>query len=151
RDDHELALNLLPYPRSLKRRTGFYNLPDRSVLRLAPELPRESTLLPVAERLNAAAKAVGVNLELVTGPASHPRLAIAAVQNPAASSDPEGYSLSIGSQGIAIEYREQGGLRAAVATLRQLIREFGRRLPHLAIRDYPDFPRRGVMLDISRG
>jgi hexosaminidase len=38
-----------------------------------------------------------------------------------------------------------------VATLRQLLREYGRRLPCLAIRDYPDFGRRGVMLDISRG
>jgi hypothetical protein len=43
------------------------------------------------------------------------------------------------------------GLRAATATLRQLLRECGRRLPCLRIRDWPDFPRRGVMLDISRG
>jgi len=43
------------------------------------------------------------------------------------------------------------GLRAATATLRQLLREYGRRLPCLRIRDWPDFPRRGVMLDISRG
>jgi len=42
-------------------------------------------------------------------------------------------------------------VRAAMATLRQLLREFGRRLPCLKIRDWPDFPRRGVMLDISRG
>ncbi|HZL14105.1 MAG TPA: beta-N-acetylhexosaminidase, partial [Verrucomicrobiae bacterium] len=32
-----------------------------------------------------------------------------------------------------------------------LLREYGRRLPCLRIRDWPDFPRRGVMLDISRG
>jgi len=32
-----------------------------------------------------------------------------------------------------------------------LLREHGRRLPCLEIRDWPDFPRRGVMLDISRG
>jgi hypothetical protein len=35
--------------------------------------------------------------------------------------------------------------------LRQLLREYGRRLPCLRIRDWPDFARRGVMLDISRG
>ena len=38
-----------------------------------------------------------------------------------------------------------------MATLRQLLREYGRRLPCLQIRDWPDFSRRGVMLDISRG
>ena len=42
-------------------------------------------------------------------------------------------------------------MRAAGATLRQLLREYGRKLPCLKIRDWPDFARRGVMLDISRG
>ena len=64
---------------------------------------------------------------------------------------PEGYALTISKTGIEISFRETGGLRAATATLRQLLREYGRRLPCLNIRDWPDFPRRGVMLDISRG
>ena len=59
--------------------------------------------------------------------------------------------LTIDRKGVRVEYREADGLRAAGATLRQLIREYGRRLPHLNIRDWPDFSRRGVMLDISRG
>ena len=63
----------------------------------------------------------------------------------------EGYSLSITKNGVEIGYRKVGGLRAAHATLRQLLREYGRRLPCLKIRDWPDFSRRGVMLDISRG
>ncbi|HWY76632.1 MAG TPA: beta-N-acetylhexosaminidase, partial [Verrucomicrobiae bacterium] len=50
-----------------------------------------------------------------------------------------------------IGYREIEGLRTGMATLRQLLREYGRRLPRLAIRDHADFPKRGVMLDISRG
>ena len=33
----------------------------------------------------------------------------------------------------------------------QLLREYGRRLPCLKIRDWLDFARRGVMLDVSRG
>jgi hexosaminidase len=63
----------------------------------------------------------------------------------------EGYKLVISKGGVAIEFREPPGLRAATATLRQLLRQFGRRLPCLHIRDWPDFVRRGVMLDISRG
>src|SRR5206468_1693690 len=54
-------------------------------------------------------------------------------------------------KGIGIQYRNEGGLRAASATLAQLLREYGRRLPRLVIRDFPDFEKRGVMLDISRG
>jgi hypothetical protein len=65
--------------------------------------------------------------------------------------EPEYYRLAIGSQGVQVICREAGGLRAAVATLRQLLREYGRRLPQLTLRDWPDFARRGFMLDISRG
>jgi hexosaminidase len=64
---------------------------------------------------------------------------------------PEGYTLTIDRQGVRIEFREDAGIKAAMATFRQLSRQYGRRLPCLEIRDWPDFPRRGVMLDISRG
>jgi hypothetical protein len=50
-----------------------------------------------------------------------------------------------------VRYSQEGGFRAAIATLRQLLREYGRRLPRMLIEDSPDFARRGVMLDISRG
>ena len=63
----------------------------------------------------------------------------------------EGYALTIDRNGVTIEFREPPGLRAATATLLQLVRQFGRRLPCLQIRDWPDFARRGVMLDVSRG
>ena len=72
-------------------------------------------------------------------------------QSNSAPNHPEGYALTISPGGIEISFRETGGLRAAAATLRQLLRQYGGRLPCLKIRDWPDFPRRGVMLDISRG
>jgi hexosaminidase len=121
------------------------------VLHLDAGLPRETVLLPVAERLQSAAEAINVGLELVTGPPEHPRLAIRAIQSTVAPDHAEGYALMIGAQGVTIHYRQEGGLRAAVATLRQLLGEHGRRLPRLVIRDYPDFARRGVMLDVARG
>ena len=73
------------------------------------------------------------------------------VRSRSASNHPAGYALTISKKGIEILYRESPGLRAAAATIRQLLRQYGRRLPCLKIRDWPDFPRRGVMLDISRG
>jgi hypothetical protein len=86
-----------------------------------------------------------------TLPKQKPLAAIKVVRGKSAPNHPEGYSLTIDRRGVRIEYREVGGLRAAGATLRQLLREYGRRLPCLKIRDWPDFARRGVMLDISRG
>lgn len=144
-------MRLLPCPRQLTRRPGTLHLPARGVLHLPATLPRDTVLLPVAERLQSAAEASGVALELATGPARHPRRLIHAAEGGDSPRVAEGYSLMIDRREIAIRYRELGGLRAAVATLRQLLREHGRRLPCLRIRDYPDFPRRGVMLDVSRG
>jgi hexosaminidase len=86
-----------------------------------------------------------------TLPKQKPLAAIKVVRTHSAPDHPEGYALAISKIGIEISFRETGGLRAATATLRQLLREYGRRLPCLRIRDWPDFPRRGVMLDISRG
>jgi hypothetical protein len=144
-------LNLLPYPRSLKREPGFYVLPKQALVYLDATLPRDDTLLPVATRLQAAAEAIGVRLEVVTGRVEHPRFCIRALRSSAAPPHPEGYALTIGAGGVTLLYREAGGLRAGMATLRQLLREYGLRLPRLVIRDYPDFARRGVMLDVSRG
>jgi hexosaminidase len=103
-------VNLLPTPRSLKRRPG-------------------SFLLSEGNQLHA----------------------IRARQSGAAPNHPEGYTLTIGKGGVEILFREPVGNRAAMATLRQLLREYGRRLPYVEIRDWPDFTRRGVMLDVSRG
>jgi hexosaminidase len=104
------AINLLPAPRSLKRRAGFFVFPR-----------------------------------------TEPLAAINLVCSNEAPKQPEGYALTIFRSGVKVAYRDPGGLRAAAATLRQLLREHGRKLPCLSIRDWPDFARRGVMLDISRG
>jgi len=95
------------------------------------------------------------SLKLLRGkfmlPKQKPLSAIKVVRTNAAPAQPEGYALKISADGVEISFRESGGLRAATATLRQLLREYGRHLPCLKIRDWPDFARRGVMLDISRG
>ena len=95
------------------------------------------------------------SLKLLRGtftlPKQKPLAAIKVVRTNSAPNHPEGYRLAIFKSGIEISFRETGGLRAAAATLRQLFRQYGCHLPCLHIRDWPDFPRRGVMLDISRG
>src|SRR5512133_2392914 len=93
---------LLPCPRLLNLKSGTYLLPTNAVLYLPADLPRETVLLPIAERLQSAAEAAGVCLELVTGPAAHPRLSICAFQDSTAPDHPEGYALEISAKGIRI-------------------------------------------------
>ena len=73
------------------------------------------------------------------------------VRSNSAPKHPEGYAITIDRKGVRIEFLKTSGLGVALATMRQLLRQYGRRLPCLKIRDWPDFSRRGVMLDISRG
>src|SRR2546430_13636680 len=102
-----MPLHLLPYPGSLKRHSGFYTLPARAVLHLDAALARDTVLLPLAGRLKSAAERIGVQLELVTGPPSHPRLAIRALQSTSAPAHAEGYLLLIGPKAITIHYRQE--------------------------------------------
>jgi hypothetical protein len=66
--------------------------------------------------------------------------------------DAQGYRLTVSPRQphVRFEASSEAGLRHARATLDQLVRQYGTRLPCLVIEDWPAFPTRGVMLDISR-
>ena len=63
----------------------------------------------------------------------------------------EGYRLTISGEGIVIAGHDLAGVFYGVQTLRQLLQTRGATLPQMVIEDWPDFPARGVMHDISRG
>ena len=65
-------------------------------------------------------------------------------------SHPQAYTLTITAQDIAIAAADVAGAFYGVMTLTQLLRQYGGRLPLLRIEDYPDFPARGIMVDVSR-
>jgi hypothetical protein len=66
-------------------------------------------------------------------------------------SDPEAYTLTITPGRIELSAPANPGLTYAVATLQDLIRIHGQRLPCCRIEDRPAFSRRAVYLDCSRG
>lgn len=63
---------------------------------------------------------------------------------------PQGYQLSIRPDGITIRASEDAGLQHGLTTLSQLATGACPRIAAMEIEDWPDFPVRGVMLDISR-
>ncbi len=62
----------------------------------------------------------------------------------------QGYELLITPERITIIAHDTAGAFYAVCTLSQIIEQSSTELPILKISDWPDFPVRGVMLDISR-
>jgi len=63
-----------------------------------------------------------------------------------------GYCLTISSSGIVLAAESAEGAFYGVQTLRQIVSQCdGGRLPELTIKDWPDFPVRGLYYDVSRG
>ncbi|MFO0971942.1 MAG: family 20 glycosylhydrolase [Phycisphaerae bacterium] len=63
---------------------------------------------------------------------------------------PQGYRLCVEPRHITLTATAPAGVRHAAATLRQLVILHAGRIPCCDITDWPDTPRRGFMLDISR-
>ena len=89
---------------------------------------------------------LGGSLKLVTSGALSPEERL----DPDSKLPREGYELRIDENGIRIQAPDENGLRYARATLDQVRLQCTGELPALRIRDWPDFPVRGYMLDISR-
>lgn len=62
----------------------------------------------------------------------------------------EGYRLSCQNETVLLEANDEPGLFYGLQTLEQLVILNGSILPHFKIEDFPDFPNRGIMLDVSR-
>jgi len=143
-------LALLPFPRTLTPGEGHYTLaPGRRIgLVGAPA----ADLLTSARRLQAALlehAALAWELAASTlGPAEDTGVVLRV--SPGCLPDAQGYTLTITGAGIVVEAPTPAGVFYGVCTLVQILEEYGRRVPALRIVDWPDFPVRGVLLDISR-
>ena len=146
---------LLPVPRELELTGGQY--PLASGRRLILDAPHRTDLLFAAQRLQSALQSRGVQWSLA-GAEAGPAQEIGALLwvDPQRVPNPQGYELTITPNTLSLLAHDPAGIFYGVCTMIQLLEEAPHRarsapaLPCLRIIDYPDFPVRGVMLDISR-
>ncbi|NJO83227.1 MAG: family 20 glycosylhydrolase, partial [Blastochloris sp.] len=136
---------LLPQPKMLSLNSGTFDLPPADVI---IDISDPSQLF-TAQRLKAAVARIGRSYTIAVGESTGETHIILDI-NPDKAGDPQGYSLEINPGGIYISSVSAAGVFYGVCTLIQLIEQYGASLPCLEITDTPDFPARGVMLDISR-
>lgn len=141
---------LLPAPRTLLLLPGDYRLENELLILL--ECPSPLRLRFSAARFqNALRERLSFSWEVVASRATPGHLVGLRMRlAPEVIERPQGYRLLVTPRGITIEGHDTAGVFYAVCTLVQLIEQHGSRLPCLQIADWPDFPVRGVMLDISR-
>lgn len=154
---------LLPAPRRIASIAGAYPLADARLIAL--DSPEPHALFPIARRLQAAlADTAGLTWQVVAGVAApRERVGISLSVAPGGARHPQGYELTITPDGIHVVAGAAAGVFYAVCTLVQLLQSAlqpptsnlqsptsTHQLPALRISDWPDFPARGVMLDVSR-
>lgn len=139
----------LPQPRQLRLSGGVFDLPAAGFIVL--DAPDPQSLRFAAGQLQEAIREQGAMWEIVAGlaaPVDMSPVVLSLV--PGSVPHEQGYSLTITAGRITAIASQPAGLFYAVQTLRQLLQQYGARLPALRCTDWPDFPNRGVLLDISR-
>ena len=143
-------LSLIPMPKHFESENGFFEFEDEGLIFLDTN---SNELFIVGKEIKEALKILGVEHELTTSKGKNfEKVTVRVFVDPYQLPQPQGYTLTVSKNGIKILSHDFAGAFYAAMTLKQMARNFKdqKKLPFSKIKDWPDFPNRGVMLDISR-
>lgn len=141
---------LLPLPRQVDWGDDSVRLP--STLVVAATAWQQELLPSLLRFQEAVQKEVGLAVQVTASTVGlEDQFHVRVVADEAAVSHPQGYRLAVEPNRILVAARTAQGAAYGLTTLKQLLAGSGRLIPAVQIADWPDFERRGVMLDISRG
>lgn len=136
---------LIPFPKQFTTREGALTL--NPGVDIVIQLEEKNTIFAIAERLKE-----------IISQETHLTIPVC-MESPKSGTlffercgdlPDEGYRITVNTNQVKMEYAKAAGAFHAVTTLRQIIAQCGRRIPCLLIEDEPDYPVRGILLDISR-
>ncbi len=144
-------MGLLPRPREISPQNGFFIPRAGTSIRLRGETAR---IFPISAMLrDEVRKKFHIPCPLTASAAAAPGDGqFVFCLDPAAGARirPQGYELSVSPEAITLTSADEAGLFYAAMTLVQIVRQCELRVPCASISDHPDFPVRGVMIDVSR-
>ena len=152
------ALNIIPLPVSVTKTAGIFKLTDKSNIYFSGELAEIQQIGKyLADKLNPATGfAMAVKSFEGEPSAGNIYLSLSSGDTPLGE---EGYQLTITNEIINLVANKPAGLFNGIQTLRQLfpagiemksVQQGPWQIPAVTIRDYPEYPFRGVMLDVAR-
>ncbi len=137
---------LLPSPQRLEIQDGEFKIPEAGIILI--NNPEDQDIFFSARLLQ---EGLGDGWRLGAGSSAlEGRAVIALNLIPGAVRHEQGYQLTIAAGRIDLTASQPAGIFYGVGTLRQLLAQCEMGLPIMQCNDWPDFPNRGVMLDISR-
>lgn len=146
-----LDMVFLPEPRQIFKKPGNFSFKPGIFIQIQGNHPQH--VLFSAEQIKSAIETHTYTSCQITTSQSVPeeRITIRIKVDPDVACHPQAYRLSITQEMILITGSDEAGVFYGVQTLKQIITQStDQPLPCLEIEDWPDFPVRGVMLDISR-
>ena len=144
---------LLPAPRQVGITGGAFELPEGRLILLDSATP-QVLRFAAAKVQRILADSFGLYWEVVASPSvPHEQVALTLRLAPGLTEHVQGYELDVHADGIVIGAADAAGAFYGACTLAQMLQagaQAGSALPYVHVVDWPDFPVRGVMLDISR-
>ena len=135
-------LKLAPIPKKLQPRSGVFQTMSNHYIHLRASNPRD--LIPAINKLD-------LDWEITASPKAPRNLVGLTIRLDESAKIPaQGYKLSISESGMEILSSDAAGAFYGACTLTQILSQCENEIPCLSITDKPDFPARGVMIDISR-
>ncbi len=144
-------LIFLPRPQRIGAAEGVFRFDAGAGIRIRGD---SDSLREIAGRLQAEIrlmKEISCTIRAdYQGSREGPEIDLTLVESGTAQIPPQGYRLTVSPTGIGLSAGDSAGLFHGVTTVAQIFRQCGAHIPCGVIDDWPDFPIRGVMLDISR-
>ncbi|WP_448374448.1 beta-N-acetylhexosaminidase [Fervidobacterium sp.] len=137
-----MDLKLLPKPKVVKVTGG------------ALYIPKSGYIYTTNEKIGGLCKSIAPFESFIVTKSTKNDEFVKLIVNPDILPKPESYKLII-NESITIVAHDDAGLYYGVQTLKQILRQSvfsnsSYKVPQLYIEDYPDFSKRGIMIDISR-
>ncbi len=138
---------LLPRPRSVRLLQGVLRLAASGFIQFVSS--DKQAILAARRMWSIHAPTSRFKIDGGRGTSSRSKNPIT-IESGKSSLAPKGYELRVASGGIRVSFNALDGLRYALITLAQLLSSGANSIRCMHIKDGPDFPVRGMMLDISR-
>ncbi|MBD3648298.1 MAG: family 20 glycosylhydrolase, partial [Pseudomonadales bacterium] len=138
------AFHLYPPPKRFRQHKSELSLENRRWIVLDRNLPER-----IVHAANRFADDLPRPAEITFGEAPADQTLVSLQLRPPLRNT-EAYEIRCNAKGISIDAASEAGLFYGLGTLGQILAQAADPLPCFSIRDEPDFPNRGVMLDISR-
>ena len=138
---------IIPAPKKIEFCNGEFHLKQAQVISIP--IQDKETVFAIAKKLKEIIKS-DTNLELPVCLGGKTEAEGLIVFDKCQLLSDEGYTIEVNESQIKIKYGDAPGAFHAVSTLKQIIKQCGKKIPCLTISDQPDFKNRGIMIDISR-